>query len=101
LPNPGREDRYKTKTGKDQEVIDFLEQELSVKTFNENVFSIVDQSVTTYINRGFAHLMVSFGCTGGQHRSVYCAEYLAKRLEGNQRVKIELHHLEQEEKAKQ
>ena len=101
LPNPGREEKYKTKTGMDQDVIDFLEREPSVKTFNENVFSIVNQSVATYIERSFKNLMVSFGCTGGQHRSVYCAETLAKRLAGNQRVKIELHHVEQEEKPNQ
>src|SRR6202790_3126468 len=78
LPNPGREERFKTLTGKDALVIDYLNQQESVHQFLANAISLVDASVSTYQGRGFKHLMVSFGCTGGQHRSVYLAEQLAK-----------------------
>src|ERR1700688_512578 len=78
LPNPGREERFKTLTGKDAPVIDYLNQQESVHQFLASAISLVDASVTMYQGRGFKHLMVSFGCTGGQHRSVYLAEQLAK-----------------------
>jgi aminoglycoside/choline kinase family phosphotransferase len=80
LPNPGREERFKSLTGKDAAVIDYLNQQPSVHQFLASVMSLVDASVTNYQQRGFRHLMVSFGCTGGQHRSVYLAEQLAKHL---------------------
>lgn len=80
LPNPGREERFKSLTGKDTAVIDYLNQQPSVHQFLGGVMSLVDASVTNYKQRGFKHLMVSFGCTGGQHRSVYLAEQLAKHL---------------------
>jgi aminoglycoside/choline kinase family phosphotransferase len=98
LHNPGRYEQYKDKTGKDIEVITFLEQEPDVDTFLKNVFAIVDQSVATYTKRSFKNLMVSFGCTGGQHRSVYCAERLAAYLTGRPKVKVALRHVEQEMK---
>jgi hypothetical protein len=97
LPNPGRYDQFKEKTGKDQEVIDFLKNEASVKSFLENVCFLVEQSISNYLERGFNHLMISFGCTGGQHRSVYCAEQLAGHLRKNSRLKIVLIHTEQTE----
>jgi aminoglycoside/choline kinase family phosphotransferase len=77
LPNPGREARFKPLTGKDAPVIDYLNQQESVHQFFASVLSLVDASVSSYRQRGFKNLMVSFGCTGGQHRSVYIAERLA------------------------
>ncbi len=96
LPNPGRYEEYQQITGKDPAVIEFLGQKPDVEIFLNAVFSLVDQSVTTYLERSFTNLMVSFGCTGGQHRSVYCAEAMAGHLRKNFSVKVELHHREQE-----
>ena len=95
LPNPGREERFKTLTGKDAPVIDYLNQQESVHRFLVSVMSLVDESVSTYQRRGFKHLMVSFGCTGGQHRSVYLAEQLAKHLRDKDGVQVVVHHREQ------
>jgi aminoglycoside/choline kinase family phosphotransferase len=92
LPNPGRYDEFKHLNGKDQPVIDFLSKETSVDEFLRNTFSLVDQSVRTYNNRGFEHLMVSYGCTGGQHRSVYCAEKLAAYLKAKSKINVKLVH---------
>jgi len=97
LPNPGREERFKTLTGKDAAVIDYLNQQESVHQFLANAISLVDASVGTYQGRGFKHLMVSFGCTGGQHRSVYLAEQLAKHLHARGGVEVVVHHREQEQ----
>jgi aminoglycoside/choline kinase family phosphotransferase len=98
LPNPGREERFKTLTGKDEPVIDYLNQQASVHQFLASVITLVDASVSTYQRRGFKHLMVSFGCTGGQHRSVYLAEQLAKHLrdKANGGVEVVVRHREQE-----
>ena len=95
LPNPGRFDEFRQITGKDQPVIDFLKKESSVDDFLKNTCSLVEQSVNTYIQRGFEHLMVSFGCTGGQHRSVYCAEELAKYIKERCNVSLTINHIEQ------
>ncbi|HEY4780674.1 MAG TPA: RNase adapter RapZ, partial [Chthoniobacterales bacterium] len=97
LPNPGREERFKTLTGKDAPVIDYLNQQESVHQFLASVISLVDASIRTYQSRGFKHLMVSFGCTGGQHRSVYLAEQLAKHLRDKDGVEVVVHHREQEQ----
>jgi aminoglycoside/choline kinase family phosphotransferase len=97
LPNPGREERFKTLTGKDAAVMDYLNQQESVHQFLANTISLVDASVTMYQRRGFKHLMVSFGCTGGQHRSVYLAEQLAKHLRGKDGVDVVVNHREQEQ----
>jgi len=97
LPNPGREERFKTLTGKDAAVIDYLNQQESVHQFLASAISLVDASVSTYRDRGFKHLMVSFGCTGGQHRSVYLAEELAKHLRASDGVEVVVHHREQEQ----
>ena len=96
LPNPGREERFKALTGRDAPVIEYLHQQESVHQYLASVFSLVDSSVHEYQRRGFTHLMVSFGCTGGQHRSVYLAEQLAKRLRSNNGVNVVLHHRELE-----
>jgi aminoglycoside/choline kinase family phosphotransferase len=96
LPNPGREERFKQLTGKDAPVIDYLNQQESVHQYLSNVMSLVDASVKSYQARGFKNLMVSFGCTGGQHRSVFLAEQLAKHLRGNGGVEVHLRHLETE-----
>jgi aminoglycoside/choline kinase family phosphotransferase len=98
LPNPGREERFKTITGKDAPVIDYLNQQESVHQFLASVLSLVDASVSEYQRRGFKSLMVSFGCTGGQHRSVYLAEQLAKRLRGRNGVEVVVRHRELEGK---
>jgi aminoglycoside/choline kinase family phosphotransferase len=99
LPNPGREERFKALTGRDAPVIDYLNQQESVHQFFASVLSLVDASVNEYQRRGFKHLMVSFGCTGGQHRSVYLAEQLAKRLRGRNGVDVVLRHRELEKPA--
>lgn len=97
LPNPGREERFKTLTGRDEAVIEYLNQQESVNQFVVNANALVDASVDAYQRRGFKHLMVSFGCTGGQHRSVYLAEQLAKHLREKNEVEVVLRHREQEQ----
>ena len=96
LPNPGREDRFKTLTGKDAPVIDYLNQQESVHQFLAGVLSLVDAAVNNYQQRGFKNLMVSFGCTGGQHRSVFLAEQLAKRLRIRNGLEVVVRHIELE-----
>jgi aminoglycoside/choline kinase family phosphotransferase len=100
LPNPGREERFKTLTGKDAPVIDYLNQQESVHQFLAGVLSLVDSSISNYQQRGFKNLMVSFGCTGGQHRSVFLAEQLAKRLRARNGLEVVVHHLELEKLGK-
>jgi len=100
LPNPGREERFKQLTGRDAPVSEFLDQQESVQQYLASVISLVDSSVATYQRRGFKHLMVSFGCTGGQHRSVYLAEQLAKHLRGRAGVEVVVRHLEMEKLGK-
>jgi aminoglycoside/choline kinase family phosphotransferase len=95
LPNPGREEQFRLMTGKDPAVIYYLNREASVQQYLAHVLSLVDASVNEYRRRGFKHLMVSFGCTGGQHRSVYLAEQLAKHLRGAG-VEVIVRHIEQE-----
>jgi aminoglycoside/choline kinase family phosphotransferase len=93
LPNPGREERFKSLTGKDAPVIDYLNQEESVHQYFASALSLIDASIASYQSRGFKNLMVSFGCTGGQHRSVYLAEQLARRLRTKPGVEVQLRHL--------
>jgi aminoglycoside/choline kinase family phosphotransferase len=93
LPNPGREERFKALTGKDAPVIDYLNQQEGVHQFLASVMSLTDASINNYRQRGFKSLMVSFGCTGGQHRSVYLAEQFAKRLRGRNGLQVEVRHL--------
>lgn len=96
--NPGRIEEYKKQTGRDKPVKDYLEQQTVMPDFLNSVFDLVDISVADYIRRGFASLQVSFGCTGGQHRSVYAADALARHLRNKFQVKVDLKHIEQEAK---
>ena len=98
IHNPGRLDAYKTITGRDKPVMDYLERQTHMPEFLNSVFDVVDISVENYIQRGFSNLAVNFGCTGGQHRSVYAADALARHLKNKYKVKIELCHVEQEAK---
>ncbi len=101
LPNPGKFKEYMEWTGMDKPVIDFLKKEHDVDEFLNHVYALIGQSVRKYIENDFTHLMVSFGCTGGQHRSVYCAEELAKHLATKFPVKVIVHHREMEKKWNQ
>src|SRR5436853_867644 len=96
LPNPGREERFKPLTGRDAPVIEYLNQQESVHQFFARALTLVAASIDEYQRRGFKHLMVAFGCTGGQHRSVYLAEQLAKRLRARNGVDVVLRHRELE-----
>lgn len=96
LPNPGREERFKPLTGKDAPVIDYLNHHDNVHQYLASALSLVDSAVSNYQQRGFKSLMASFGCTGGQHRSVYLAEQLAKHLRGTAGVEVVVRHLELE-----
>jgi aminoglycoside/choline kinase family phosphotransferase len=98
IDNPGRHEAYKTIHGRDKPVMEYLERQTRMQDFLNSVFDIVDISVEEYIRRGFASLAVNFGCTGGQHRSVYAADALARHLKNKYKVKIELCHVEQESK---
>jgi aminoglycoside/choline kinase family phosphotransferase len=95
LPNPGREEKFRTLTGQDAPVIEYLDRLPSVHEFLSHAVSLVDASVASYRQRGFTSLMVSFGCTGGQHRSVYLAEQLAKHL-ATAGVEVVVRHIELE-----
>ena len=90
--NPGRFDEYKKLSGLDKPVKDFLEQQTEMPVFLNGVYSIIDISVAEYINRNFESLMINFGCTGGQHRSVYAAEAIARHLRNKFGIKIQLLH---------
>lgn len=93
--NPGKYDRYKSLTGLDEPVIRFLEEDGEITTFLEHVYGLVDASVKRYMERGFTNLSVCFGCTGGQHRSVYSAQHLAEHLNKQFGVQVNLIHREQ------
>jgi aminoglycoside/choline kinase family phosphotransferase len=95
INNPGKYERYNHFTGLDEPVVRFLEDDGEITRFLEHVHTIVDASVKRYLDRGFTNLMVSFGCTGGQHRSVYSAQRLAEHLHTKFGVKIHLTHREQ------
>jgi len=100
VPNPGREERFKALTGKDAPVIEYLNQHEGVHQFLGHAASLVDASVSNYQQRGFKNLMISFGCTGGRHRSVYFAEQLAKHLRERKDVQVVVRHLELEKIGK-
>ena len=92
--NPGKYERFKQLTGLDQPVIDFLEEDGEILRFLDHVYSLVDAHVERFLQRGFTHLQVSFGCTGGQHRSAYSAQHLAEHLAVKYPVKVHLIHRE-------
>ena len=96
VPNPGREERFKPLCGKDTPVIEYLQAQESAHAFLASALALVEASVRDYQQRGFTDLMVSFGCSGGQHRSVYMAEQLAERLRGKPGVEVVVRHPELE-----
>lgn len=93
--NPGRYDEYKPLTGLDQPIIDFLEKDGEITEFLTNIYALTDAHVKRYIERGFTNLMICFGCTGGQHRSVYSAQHTAEHIHKKFGVRVELIHREQ------
>jgi len=95
INNPGKYEHYKHFTGLDKEVIDFLEEDGGILSFLDHIYPLADAHVQRYIERKFSHLMFSFGCTGGQHRSVYCAQHLAEHIAKKFDVKVYLYHREQ------
>lgn len=95
IHNPGRYDRYKQLSGLDRPVIEFLEHDGEILAFLDHCYALVDASVQHYLSRGFTDLSVSFGCTGGQHRSVYSAQHMAEHLSEKFGVRVELEHREQ------
>ena len=101
MQNPGRYEQYKGITGADAPVIEFLESRGEVQKYLENVYGLVDPAVSNYVERGFSNLMVAFGCTGGQHRSLYCANHLAAHLKDKfgDRIRIVLEHREQKKRT--
>jgi len=101
LPNPGREEQYRSFSGKDDVIIEYLKKHSEVSEFLQNIGNLIDRSVDRYIERNFTHLMVSFGCTGGQHRSVYSAESLYRHLEKKYNINLNINHLEENNWPKQ
>lgn len=98
IHNPGRYEPYKKLCGYDEPVIRFLEEESEIASFLDNVYSIVDMMVANYLERGFKHIQICFGCTGGQHRSVYSAEHTAQHIAEKFGVKVVVTHKMQNRK---
>lgn len=98
IHNPGRYEPYKKLTGRDESVINFLQHHSEIGAYLQDVYRIVDNAVEDYIDRSFTNLQVNFGCTGGQHRSVYAADCLARHIKNKYGIKVVLHHIEQEKK---
>jgi len=94
ITNPGKLEQFKEMNGKHKPVIDFLDLQSDANEFLSSTFSLVDMSVDKYEERNFSHLLVSYGCTGGHHRSVYCAERLAEHLRESQNVRVTFWHRE-------
>ncbi|MBN2779045.1 MAG: phosphotransferase [Bacteroidales bacterium] len=94
VENPGRYDQYKKLTGRDQEVINFFKEKTDIDKFVGNIIKTVKPTIDNYIDRNFNSLSISFGCTGGQHRSVYCAERIAEYIRKNYKIGLRLHHRE-------
>lgn len=91
--NPGRKEEFKSLTGMDNDVISFLDSQEEMGEFLKNVYGIIDPAIENYLERNFTNLMISFGCTGGQHRSVYAAENTKEHIKNKfPQVNIELHH---------
>ncbi|MDR0893296.1 MAG: phosphotransferase [Mediterranea sp.] len=99
IHNPGKYECYQSLTGCDEPVIQFLEKDGEILRFLRHAYALVDAAVERYLKRGFTHLSVSFGCTGGQHRSVYAAQHLAERLSRKYGVRVELEHREQQQET--
>ncbi len=95
IHNPGRYERYKALTGRDEPVVRFLEEDGEITAFLQHAYALVDAAVRRYLKRGFTHLSVCFGCTGGQHRSVYAAQHMAEHLCREFGIRVELSHREQ------
>lgn len=95
IHNPGRYDTYKSLNGLDEPVIRFLEEDGEITRFLEHVYALTDASVRRYLKRGFTSLCISFGCTGGQHRSVYAAQHVAQHINDTLGTEVELVHREQ------
>jgi aminoglycoside/choline kinase family phosphotransferase len=95
LNNPGRYLDFKLLNGRDAEVIKFLEENSNVKDYLSHIYPLVDSTIEKYLQRGFKDLMINFGCTGGQHRSVYCAERMFKYLNSKYDINVFLSHIEQ------
>ena len=94
--NPGRYEPYKQLTGLDEPVIRFLEDDGEILTFLDSIYKLADAHVRRYIQRGFTSLMFSFGCTGGQHRSVYAAQHLAEHIHKKFGIEVRICHREQD-----
>ena len=94
--NPGREKQFNNLTGRDKVIIDFLDNDIHMQDFLKNVFSIIGPAIDDYISRNFTNLMVSFGCTGGQHRSIYAAEKLREHLKTkfDSKIQLQIKHYE-------
>jgi UPF0042 nucleotide-binding protein len=93
INNPGRLDEFKHKTGQEPDVKAFLDSQENMQEFLDDVYDITDRAIGNYLERGFTDLMISFGCTGGQHRSVYAAERMKEHIAGKfPEVRVELHH---------
>jgi RNase adaptor protein for sRNA GlmZ degradation len=93
--NPGRIEEYKKQTGLDQPVRDFLESQTQMPSFISHIQSIIEITVQDYLTRGFENLIISFGCTGGQHRSVYGADVVAMFLHNKYNIPVYVKHIEQ------
>ena len=98
IHNPGRYDEYKKLTGLDQKVITFLDKEKEMDDFIDSSFALVDKAVEKYLERGFNYISVGYGCTGGQHRSVYSAQKLYNHLKDKYNIIVEVNHREQNKK---
>lgn len=100
LPNPGRNDEYKNLTGLDEPVVVYLDNLAEVKAYEAHVRALIDSTITNYITRNFEHVSVTFGCTGGQHRSVYFADnmyrYLSKKYPD---VEVQVEHMQLKKKG--
>lgn len=99
LENPGKYDHYKHFTGEDPQVVRFLEEDGGVEIFLDHAYALMDKHIQRYIERKFTHLMCCFGCTGGQHRSVYCARHMAEYISKKYDINVHLYHRELEIEA--
>jgi len=95
--NPGKFERYMMLNGKDPEVVEFFEKNTKIYDYLEHTFQLVKTNLDNYIERSFSNLMINFGCTGGQHRSVFCAEWMANRIRNNYDIAVKINHLDLKE----